>query len=144
METGRDGVIVVDVNIVVPLFLDRPTTPIVRRLSEDEGDWRLPSLWRAEFLNILSSYNKFMGIPKIKAQEIWAQVNRLDLIHVEPVDHVWALELSMDKKLSGYDALYAALALKLDCPFVTYDEKLRKALPGVAASPEEYIKTLRK
>ena len=136
--------IVVDVNIVVPLFLDRPATPVIRRLAELDTDWRMPGLWRAEFLNLLSSCCKFTGMPKKHAHEIWDRVNRLDLIHSESVDHAWALELSVERNLSGYDALHAALAMKLDAPFLTYDEKLRKALPGVAATPEEYIKSIRK
>ena len=40
---------------------------------------------------------------------------------------------------TGYDAQYDAPAQSLNAPLITEDRKLRKAVPGIALSMQEFL-----
>lgn len=51
------------------------------------------------------------------------------------VDHVVVLRLALDTGLTTYDASYLYVARTLGLPLVTFDGRLRRALPKNSFSP---------
>ena len=50
-----------------------------------------------------------------------------------------ALAVAAKYAITGYDAQYVALAQSLNAPLITGDLKLRKAVPGIAFSMQEFL-----
>ena len=50
-----------------------------------------------------------------------------------------ALVAAAEYTITGYDAQYVALAQSLNAPLITEDRKLRKAVPGIAFSMQEFL-----
>ena len=50
-----------------------------------------------------------------------------------------ALAVTAKYVITGYDAQYVALAQSLNAPLNTEDRKLRKAMPGIAFSMQEFL-----
>ena len=50
-----------------------------------------------------------------------------------------ALAVAAEYAITGYDAQYVALAQSLNAPLITEDRKLRKAVPGIAFSMQEFL-----
>jgi len=48
-------VIVSDTNLVAYLLINGDHTATARAVYQRDPDWRLPPLWRAEFLNVLTT-----------------------------------------------------------------------------------------
>lgn len=55
------------------------------------------------------------------------------------VKMVAALAVAAKYAITGYDAQYVALAQSLSAPLITEDRKLRKAVPGIAFSMQEFF-----
>ena len=50
-----------------------------------------------------------------------------------------ALSVAAKYAIAGYDAQYVTLAQSLDAPLITEDRKLRKVVPGIAFSIQEFL-----
>lgn len=50
--------IVVDANVMVYLFIRGPFTADAAATYRRDGSWNVPYLWRSEFRNVLSLYNR--------------------------------------------------------------------------------------
>ena len=46
--------IIADTNLVSYLLIEGERTVAVRRVHEKDPDWKLPTLWRSEFLNVFT------------------------------------------------------------------------------------------
>lgn len=131
--------IVVDANILAYYFIQGGKTALAARLHETDPSWALPALWRHEFLDILSTLGKASGAPRKLLTDIWAAASTRLKDCERPVDYSRALHLSVDLRISAYDAQYVALAESLGVPCVTEDSKLIKASGGRALSMAEYL-----
>lgn len=120
--------IVVDTNVIAYALIEGPLTEAARRVLIDEPDWRIPELWRHEFLNILVNY-VHAGMDIVKAQAMWNQANEVAHDSVLPVDLRKALRTAVQYQLSGYDAQFVALAQMLGVPCVTADRELAAKAP---------------
>lgn len=132
--------IVIDTNILVGLFLERPETPQSQEILKRDPVWMAPAFWRIEFLNVLSNHCKFAGLPPGKADEIWRQASDWNFLQEGAVDFREALRLSVRHRISGYDALFVALAKNHNTVCVTYDKALRKAAPQLTKTVDEFLK----
>jgi predicted nucleic acid-binding protein len=132
-------VIVVDVNVVVHLLTGSGKHEAARALWDLEPDWRLPALWRHEFLNVLATLAREGFIGREEADQLWK--NGLSLFTGAETAVPWseALDLAIGKRISAYDAQYVALARSLRSPLVTEDAKLRKAFPDECVSLETAV-----
>ncbi len=130
--------IVVDTNIVAYAYLKGDRTSLTQKLRELDSQWRLPTLWRHEFLNLLSMYVQHGGCQATKAVEIWDKV----FVNLSPcesvVDMAMALKIACESKISAYDAQFITLAQNLGVPCVTEDNVLLKKFPGVAVSMTDF------
>lgn len=132
--------LVVDASVVVEYLVDlryvEHATRVFRRLvDEPDGTLWAPDLVYAECASALRKLVALKHLSRAKARERVAQLTRLPLTvggsHKLVVD---AFDLS--PALTAYDALYVALAERLEAPLVTADAKLARA---VRARPIEVV-----
>ncbi len=131
--------IVVDVNIVAYFFIEGQYTTPARDLWKKDPDWRMPPLWRHEYLNVLVSYVRHGGAQSNAMVQLWRQAVTLFRQADREIDWERALWLAIDRNISAYDAQYLALAEALDTFCVTQDKKLLQAFPQRACSLEQFL-----
>ena len=131
--------IVVDTNIVAYLLIQGEQTPMARKLLGHDSEWRLPSFWRIEFLNVLLNYSRHQKLPSEDVHKIWEASFGLPHLRDEGVEPSQALETALSHRISGYDALFIALAQNLKTVCVTQDKALRKAVPQLTVTLEELL-----
>jgi len=130
--------IVVDTNIVAYAYIQGDYTKLAHRVRELDALWRLPTLWRHEFLNVLSVYVNHGGCDLNKALDIW----KISVKNLSPceqgVDMEAALKLACQYQIAAYDAQFIVLAQSLNLLCVTEDKVLLKKFPGIAVSMRDY------
>ncbi|MGQ0655709.1 MAG: type II toxin-antitoxin system VapC family toxin [Betaproteobacteria bacterium] len=128
-----------DVNVVAYYFIEGDKTLLAREVMRVDSDWRLPSLWRHEYLNILATYTRRGGATLAQARIIWRRALELLAEREEPADAEAALALATQHPISTYDGQYVALAQRLRISLITADQRLVKAFPGVARTMESFV-----
>jgi predicted nucleic acid-binding protein len=132
-------VIVVDVNVVAYYFIEGEKTAPARELMRRDADWRLPALWRHEYLNVLATYARQGGAGIEEARNLWRLALELLAPREQPADAESALALAIEHKISAYDAQYVALAQRLRIGFVTEDRRLLKTFPSLASTMQAFV-----
>lgn len=129
--------IVVDTNIIAHLLIESERTAPARALWQNDPDWRVPTLWRHEFLNVLANYVRHGGMPAEDAHMVWD--NAVVLIHrgETEFDLAGALELAITYDISAYDAQFVALAEELSVSLITADKRLLQKFPKIAVSVDQ-------
>lgn len=121
--------IVVDVNVVAYFLIEGDKTAAARDLQHRDADWRLPMLWRHEFLNVLATFTRQGGATISEARTLWRLGVELFGPREQGVDMDAALALAVESGISAYDAQYIALARQLRTVCVTEDRRLLRAFP---------------
>lgn len=121
--------IVVDVNVVAYCFIDGEWTAAARKLRTLDPDWRVPELWRHEFLNILATWSRQGGATLADVQELWRRTTQLVGPCEQPVSMETALALACKHNISAYDAQYVALTQQLHTICATEDRRLLRLFP---------------
>ncbi len=69
---------------------------------------------------------RFRGLPKTQAEQIVGELLALSF-RIMPIVHLLpsALQIGLSYQLALYDSLYIALAVDLNCPLVTVDDRQR-------------------
>lgn len=121
--------IVPDVNVIVPLFIDQESaTTDVQSLWESDPDWIVPTLWKHEFTNVLWKYvalaDETDPLPLEVAREHLRDAESLLETDTREPDFAQVLETAAECSISAYDAEYVWLARTLEVPLVTYDRSL--------------------
>lgn len=118
---------VVDASVLGVLLFGEPGAAEAFSLLQG-ADLYAPSLLDYELTSI--ARRKTLKHPEQRAQiqQALRLGLALDLKRVS-VDHELALEISLQTGLTTYDASYLALARALGAPLVTFDQRLRAALP---------------
>ncbi len=131
--------IVADTNLIAQLILSLDQTSRAQAIYRIDSDWRMPQLWRHEFLNVLASYLRFDRVPIATLQTAWERAQRLFEDSDSDVDMLHVLQLAGERNISAYDAQYLALAQGLGATLITEDRKLLRAAPREAVSMKQYI-----
>lgn len=131
--------IVVDTNVISYALIEGPLTSLAREVRTADSQWRVPELWKHEYLNVLVTYCRSTGLDARIAVRLWDQAERVLSGSTTPVNSHLAIRLAIDKKLSGYDAQFVALATELRVPLVTGDRQLTAKCPGVAVSMKSFL-----
>jgi len=105
-----------------------------------DPDWRLPSLWRHEYLNVLATFARSGGATAAQARSLWRRAIGFFAPREEPTDAEAALELAIEHPVSAYDGQYVALARRLAVSFVTEDRRLLKAFPQLAQTMRDFVR----
>jgi predicted nucleic acid-binding protein len=127
-------VIVVDVNVIVYFLVEGEKTAAARDLLHREPDWRLPALWRHEYLNVLATFTRDGGATAAEAKTLWRRGIELFGSREQGVDMESALALATENRISAHDAQYIALARQLQTVCVTGDQRLLVTFPTLTRS----------
>ena len=121
--------IVVDTNVIAYRFIAGDKTKPALRLEKYDADWRVPYLWRYEYLNVLSTLTKNSIIKENQGIIIWQ--NTLGYLNGREygVDAEKVLRISIHSGISAYDACYIILAQSLNTKCATSDNKLVRLFP---------------
>jgi predicted nucleic acid-binding protein len=131
-------VIVADTNLVAYLLIDGDQTATARAVWDKDPQWMLPTLWRSEFLNVLTTAVRAHVLTLAQAHETWRIAQSIFAnSEVEPAGHD-VLDAATARNLSAYDAQFVVAAEELDVPLVTADRRLQKACPDLAIAPERF------
>lgn len=130
--------IVADTNLVAYLLIEGKQTAAARAVWEKDSDWMVPTIWRSEFLNVLTTAVRAGVLTIVEAHETWhVAITIFGESEVEPSgDDV--LDRAAERNLSAYDAQFAVAALDLEAPLVTSDRRLLAACPDIAVTPEHF------
>ncbi|OGA29724.1 MAG: hypothetical protein A3I01_18920 [Betaproteobacteria bacterium RIFCSPLOWO2_02_FULL_65_24] len=130
--------IVVDVNVVAYFFIYGEKTTSARDLMRRDPDWRLPTLWRHEFLNVLATFVREGGATVEEARALWRR--SIDLLgqREHGVDMESALAMASEHRVSAYDAQYVALAQQLQTVCVSEDRRLLNSFPNLVRTLETF------
>ena len=131
--------IVVDVNVVAYFFIEGGKTRLARELMRRDPDWRLPPLWRHEYLNVLATYARQGGATLEQARGLWRRALELLGPREQSADAEAALAIAISHPVSAYDGQYAALAQQLGAVLVTEDRRLLKAFPSIARTMQALV-----
>lgn len=105
---------------------DAYTEAIAVRLQEDRA--LVPPIWELELANVLRTACLRQRMTAQAAQAIASQIALLPIeVDREPVPRSHLLSLALRFGLSGYDAAYLELALRLQVPIASQDAALRDA-----------------
>jgi len=132
-------VIVVDTNIVAYFLIEGERTAQARLLWQTDPVWYLPALWRHEFLNVLASYALHSRAPVVDMMAIWRYANQQFAATTGEVDMESALALSVEHKISAYDAQFVTLAQQFGTALITEDKLLLKRFPDITVSLRQAI-----
>lgn len=120
--------VVIDASAIVVLLLRLPGAEVVEReLSRDE--FVAPAHVDAEVLSALAGLSRRAVLRPVRAEQAIAALRRARIrrMPLAPLlDGAWAHR----HNVSAYDALYVALAARLECGLLTADRKLAGA-PGL-------------
>ncbi len=123
--------VVVDASVVVKWYGREVRDEAARRLQTDALALHAPDLIYPEVGNILWKKVRRGDITADAARAIVGALLGVPLtVHPAATLLSPALDLSLSTGRTAYDSLYLALAVALDCPVVTADEKLYNALRG--------------
>jgi predicted nucleic acid-binding protein len=132
--------IVVDTNIIAYRFIEGDKTEKVLKAQQKDSDWILPSLWRHEFLNVLSTAARSRILNTEQCQQVWKSAVHVLHSLERDVDMLKALLLSIETSISAYDAQYITLAQSSRIRCLTEDRKLLEAFPAITVSLDQFFK----
>jgi predicted nucleic acid-binding protein len=121
--------IVVDSSVAIKWFVVEPLSTEARRILDGYQTGVLtllaPDLINAEVSNIVWKKQRFQGLAAMDAQQIIDEFQKLTIVFTPTaalLDEAFRLAVAHERTV--YDALYIALSVRQQCPYVTADEKL--------------------
>jgi predicted nucleic acid-binding protein len=132
--------ICVDVNVVAYLLIAGDKTELAQQAWAKDPQWRLPSLWRHELLNVLAAYVRSGGATADDAAAVWRRAIALLGSEEEQPSMEQVLHLAAEHEISAYDAQYVALALTYRLPLVSEDKVMQRKFPETVLSLEEFCR----
>ena len=124
--------IVADSNLIASCVLESAATAAARQLRTDDGEWYVPTLWRAEVMNILSTMIRSRGLSAQTADTLFTSLRgALRAYERDPASED-VFDLVARFGITGYDAQFVALAQELNCLLYTQDKELLQKFPTVA------------
>jgi predicted nucleic acid-binding protein len=135
-------VIVADTNLVAYLLIEGTQTAIAKAVWAKDPHWMLPTIWRSEFLNVLTTAVRADALTLEEAHQAWhAALTLFGANEFEPSgDDI--LERAAERNVSAYDAQFVVAAADLDVPLITSDRRLLAACTDLALSPQQFCDEL--
>jgi predicted nucleic acid-binding protein len=132
-------VIVVDTNVLVPLWVATDATGESERLLAADRNWCAPVLWQSEFRNVMVLSVRRRQISSDTAVEIFASAQRVIGEREYRVDSEAVIRRAVSSDCTAYDCEFVVLAEQLGVPLVTRDEQVLAAFPRTAISPDHFL-----
>jgi len=133
--------VLVDTNIIAPLYVRSARTETVEELFARDALWRTEPLALIELSNVLITYGRSRYISAATAHDCLRRAAMFLQPHLFRVSHQAALEAALAYHVTAYDARFLALAQQLGSRLVTEDAKLRAAAPKLTRSLAEALAT---
>jgi len=133
--------VLVDTNIIAPLYVRSARTEAVEELVARDAVWRTEPLALSELSNVLITYERSRYITAAPARDCLNRAAAFLQPHFFRVSHQAALEAALDYRVTAYDARFLALADQLGSRLVTEDARLRAAAPALTQSLAEVLAT---
>ncbi len=132
--------IVVDTNIIAYLYISGEQSLQAEQLLSIDANWNAPLLWRSEFRSILSRYLRKEILTLDEILLIIQQAEELLSNNEYQISSAHVMQLVHSSNCSSYDCEFVALAQYLSAPLITADKKILRQFPGIAKSPENYLR----
>lgn len=132
--------IVADTCLVFHLFNKTNLTLFAQDILEKDPYWILPPLWQEEYANVLSKLARkgliaFADVIK-HFKKTLDDLNRCEV----SVDIERALEISINHKISVYDAHFITLAIENNSLVITEDKEILKNCPLHSSDLKSFLK----
>ena len=131
--------ILVDTNVIAPLYVRSARSQAVAELFARDSVWRTEPLALIELSNVLINYERARYLTAAMARECLNRAAALLQPHLFRVTHEAALDTALRYRVTAYDGRFLALAQQLGRPLVTEDAKLRAAAPALTQSLSEAL-----
>lgn len=130
------SILVVDASVAIKWFVPEVHSAEAIRWLKGPDELHVPAVFfELEFANILWKKIRRTEITRLEADEIFVEFAALPLIrHPESPLILPAFNLADRYQRSVYDALYVALADRLNGQMLTADQRLINALAGTSIS----------
>ena len=132
--------IVVDTNLVLDYHIVRPRTPLAEAVLARDPAWTAPVLWRSEFRNALVRLILDGLLDAETALRLASYAERRMAPGEHQVTSAAVLRLATDSGCTAYDCEFVALAQDLGARLITSDAEVLKAFPGLAVTPERFVR----
>jgi len=133
--------IVVDTNIIAPLYMRSARSDAVTELFARDAVWRTEPLALIELSNVLITYERARYITAATARDCLNRAAAFLQPQLFRVSHQAALDAALRYGTTAYDARFLALAQQLGQRLVTEDAKLRAAAPRLTQSLSQALAT---
>jgi len=121
--------LVVDASVVVKFYVPEVDTDNAVAILESDQELWIPDLAISEVGNILWKKYRLKELSKEEVLTIGKEIKSCPLRIHNAIELLEAtLEIATIFDRTFYDSLYLALAVRLDCQFVTADKKLFNAI----------------
>ena len=131
--------IVADTNLLVYFYLRSEYSELADKAFLKDPNWIAPSLWRSEFLNVLTACLRKGVINFEVAIEIMGEAELLMEGGEYSVSSLDILKLAAQSRCSAYDCEFVALARELNIPLVTTDKQILSDFPETAVRLDEFV-----
>ena len=131
--------ILVDTNVIVPLYVRSARSEAVVELFARDSVWRTEPLALIELSNVLVSYERAGYITSARTRDCLGRAAAFLQPHFFRVTHEAALDTALRYRVTAYDGRFLTLALQLDRRLITEDVKLRAAAPKLTQSLAEAL-----
>ena len=132
--------IVVDTNVLAYFFINGEFSKAAECVFSRDPQWAAPLLWRSEFRSVLVKCIAKNSLGLEDAVDIMRAAELLMTGCEYAVPSLDVLRLAASSRCSAYDAEFVALAREAGLKFVTVDADLQRAFPGIAVSPERFLR----
>lgn len=135
--------IVADTCLVFHLFNETFLTSSAQKILNQDSNWILPPLWKEEYANILSKLARkdSRAIDEV-VDHFSNTLEELKNCEIN-IDTRKALEISIEYKISVYDAHFVALARDYNIFLVTEDKEVLKKCSNIALSLHDFLKKVK-
>jgi len=131
--------LLVDTNIIAPLYVRSARSPAAAELFAHDPVWRTEPLALIELSNVLITYERARYITAAAARDCLNRAAAFLQPHLFRVSHQAALDAALRYGTTACDARFLALAQQLSMRLVTEDLKLRAAAPALTQSLAEAL-----
>ncbi|HEY4283957.1 MAG TPA: type II toxin-antitoxin system VapC family toxin [Chthoniobacterales bacterium] len=131
--------ILVDTNIIAPLYVRSARSDAVTELFARDAVWRTEPLALIELSNVLITYERARYITAATARDCINRAAAFLQPRLFRVSHQAALDAALRYGTTAYDARFLALAHQLGSRLVTDDARLRGAAPALTQSLAEAL-----
>ena len=131
--------VLVDTNIIAPLYVRSARTEAVEELFARDAVWRTEPLALIELSNVLITYERARYITAATARDCLDRAAAFLQPNLFRVGHQAALDIALNYRITAYDARFLAVAQQLGARLVTEDAKLRAAAPALTQSLAEAL-----